>query len=481
MFSDLREFLEALEDRGELARVKRSLSPELEIPEVLRQVMYRRGPAVLFESVRGFPKWRVAGNLFGSMGRIKLALGVDELESVGRRFLEPLSAPPPMSLVEKVKSAVELFEFGKFSPKLVRGGPVREVVEEADLLSIPAFKSWPKDGGRYITYGLFITRAVNGVTNIGVYRIQILNKTEAVVHAQIHKRAADLFSQKPGCVDAAIAIGGDPALLLAGMMPSPYPLDEYLFAGVLRGSGVEVTKGVATELYIPAAAEAVVEGCVEVGDLRREGPFGDHYGVYDGGGLYPVFKAKLVARREDPIYYGTVVGKPPLEDAYMGKAVERIFLPILQFLIPEVVDINLPEYGLFQGVAIVSIRKRFPGQGKKVMAALWGLGHMMSLTKVVIVVDHDVNVHDLNQVIFAIAQRVDPQRDVVVVPGAHVDVLDTGSPTPGYGSKLGIDATRKLPEEYGGRRWPEEVEPDVEIAAGVRDVVEQVLNVASRA
>lgn len=473
MFSDLREFLKALEERGWLRRVSDPLSPELEIPEVLRQVMYARGPAVLFESVRGFPKWRVAGNLFGSLDRIRLALG--DLEEIGRRLLGPLTSPPPLTLVDKFRAAVELFELGRYAPRVVRSGPVKEVVEEPNLLSIPAFKTWPGDAGRYITFGVLITRDSRGVYNLGVYRVQILNEREAVVHAQIHKRAADLFASSPGCVDAAIAIGGDPAFLLSGIMPTPYPLDEYLFAGVLRGGGLEVTKGVASDLYIPARAEAVVEGCVDVKDLRREGPFGDHYGVYDQGGLYPVFKARALLRREDPIYYGTVVGRPPLEDAYMGKAVERVFLPVLRFLLPEVVDLNLPEFGLFQGVAIVSIRKRFPGHGKKVMFALWGLGHMLSLTKVVIVVDHDVNVHDLNEVLFAVAQRVDPQRDVVVVPGAHVDVLDTGSPTPGYGSKLGVDATRKLPEEYGGRPWPEEVAPDPEVAARVKAVVERLL------
>lgn len=474
MFSDLREFLEALEERGQLARVGNPLSPDLEIPEVLRQVMYRRGPAVLFENVAGFPKWRVVGNLFGSLDRIKLALGVEKLEEVGRRLLAPLAAPPPLTLIEKLKAVGEVIELGRFSPRLVRSGPVREVVEEPNFFSMPAFRSWPKDGGRYITYGLFVTRSLGGVINVGVYRIQVLNEREAIVHAQIHKRAAELFGRSSGCIDAAIVVGGDPALLLSGMMPTPYPLDEYLFAGVLRGGGVEVVKGAATDLYIPARAEAVVEGCVDVGDLRREGPFGDHYGVYDLGGMYPVFKAKLASRREDPIYYGTVVGKPPLEDAYMGKAVERIFLPILQFLQPEVVDLNLPEYGLFQGVAVVSIRKRYPGHGKKVMAALWGLGHMMSLTKVLIVVDHDVDVHNLDEVLFAIAQRVDPQRDVVVISGAHVDVLDVASPTAGYGSKLGIDATRKLPEEYGGRQWPEEVAPDREVAERVREVVEKI-------
>lgn len=473
-FEDLREFLEALEAGGLLKRVREELSPELEIPEVLRQAMYARGPALLFESVKGHPGWRIAGNIFGGLERIRLALGAERLEDLGRRLLEPLAGPPPVTFGEKLRAASSVLELGRYAPKLTRSAEVKEVVEEPDLAAIPALKSWPKDAGRYITYGLFITRTKAGAHNIGVYRIQIIGRREAIVHAQIHKRAAELFGQSQGCVDAAIAIGGDPALMLSGMMPTPYPLDEYLFAGVLRGEGVKVAKGESVDLYIPAKAEAVVEGCVDVNDVRKEGPFGDHYGVYDPGGLYPVFKAKALLRREDPIYYGTVVGKPPLEDAYMGKAVERIFLPILQFLMPEVVDINLPEHGLFQGVAIVSIRKRYPGHGKKVMMALWGLGHMMSLTKIIIVVDHDVDVHDLNDVLFAVAQRIDPQRDVVVVPGAHVDVLDTGSPAPGYGGKLGIDATRKLPEEYGGRSWPEEVEPDPAVAARAEEVLKRL-------
>jgi 4-hydroxy-3-polyprenylbenzoate decarboxylase len=474
-FSDLREFITALEERGWLRRVKRPLSPELEIPEVLRQVMYARGPAVLFESVRGFPGWRVVGNIFGSLERIKTALGVDRLEDAGRRALELLTGPPPLSAWDKIKAAVKLLELGRAAPRVVKRGPVAEVVEEPNLLAIPAFRSWPGDAGRYITYGLLITRGQHGITNIGVYRVQILSEREAIVHAQIHKRAADLLSSASECVDAAIVLGGDPVFLLAGAMPVPYPLDEYLFIGVLRGRGVEVMRGVSTDLYVPARAEAVVEGCIDVKDLRREGPFGDHYGVYDPGGLYPVFRAESIMRRSDPIYYGTVVGPPPLEDAYIGKAVERVFLPVLQFLIPEVVDINLPVHGLFQGIAIVSIKKRYPGHGKKVMMALWGLGHMLSLTKIVIVVDHDINVHDVREVLFAIAQRVDPQRDVVIIPGAHTDALDASSPVPGYGSKLGIDATRKLPEEYGGRKWPEELKPDPDIARRVKDAVAEIL------
>ncbi len=471
MFRDLREFLEELERNGQLRHVNEELSPELEIPEAIRQVAYRKGPALLFERVKGHEGWRIAANLFGTMERIRLALGTRRLEDLGERLTGLITSPLPTSLMDRLRALGEAIGLGKYMPRKVGRAPVKEVVEEPDLTALPAFKSWPKDAGRYITYGLLITRTSQGIYNIGVYRVQVVGSKEAIVHAQIHKRAAELFNSSRGCTDAAIAIGGDPALMLSGMMPTPYPLDEYLFAGIVRGEGVEVVEGESVDLLVPANAEIVIEGCVDTSDLRKEGPFGDHYGVYDPGGLYPTFKAKASLRRKDPIYYGTVVGRPPLEDAYMGKAVERIFLPLIRMLVPEIVDLELPEYGLYQGVAIASIRKRYPGHAKKVMMSLWGLGHMMSLTKVLIIVDEDVNVHDINEVIYAVAQRVDPQRDVVVIQGAHVDVLDTGSPVPGYGSKLGIDATRKLPEEYGGRQWPEEVRPDEEVSKRVLEAL----------
>jgi len=471
---DLREFLEALEGQGQLRRITAELSPELEIPEAIRHAAYRGGPALLFERVKGHPGWRVAGNLF-TLERIKLALGVERLEEIGERLLAPLSAPPPIALLDKLKAFAEAMSLGKYMPRAVRGGPVKEVAEDPDLTAIPAFKSWPKDAGRYITFGLFITKSASGVTNIGIYRIQILNKAEALVHAQIHKRAAELFSSSEGCIDAAIAIGGEPALMLSGMMPTPYPLDEYLFAGVVKGEGVEVTKGVATELYIPARAEAVIEGCVDVRDLRKEGPFGDHYGVYDPGGLYPVFKAKALLRREDPIYYGTVVGKPPLEDAWMGKAVERIFLPVLRFLIPEVVDLNLPEYGLYQGVAIVSIKKRYPGTGQEGHGGALGAGA------------HDVAHED--------AHRSRPRRRCAQPERGGLRARPAGRPSEGRGGDPGRPRRRPrhgLPDaglrlEAGHRRYEEApggirraelaggVEPDPEVSRKISETLRSIL------
>lgn len=258
-------------------------------------------------------------------------------------------------------------------------------------------------------------------------------------------------------MEVAIAIGGDPALLFTAVAPVPETMDEYLFAGIIRGMGIEVVKGEGVGLLVPAMAEIVLEGRM-TGEMELEGPFGDHYGYYNHPAKYPIFELELAEMRRDPIYHATVVGKPPLEDACIGKAVERVFLPMLKFLMPELVDLNMPEYGLFQGMAIASIRKRYPGQAKKAMMALWSMGQL-ALTKVLIIVDEDVNVHDLNQVLYAIATTVDPQRDVLIVPNAHVDILDHATPTPGYGSKLGIDATRKLREEYGAE-WPEEVEVD---------------------
>ncbi|ABM81274.1 menaquinone biosynthesis decarboxylase [Hyperthermus butylicus] len=477
---DLREFLEVLEERGELRRIREPLSPVLEIPAVLRRVMERRGPALLFENVKGYPGWRVAGNIFGSLERIKLALGVENLEEIGWRLVSQAWRQPPMTLGGKLRSLKEVMDLGRYTPRLVRRAAFQETVvegEKVDVSSIPAFKSWPRDGGRYITFGqVYTVDPATGVTNIGVYRVMLRPPRELVIHWQLHKRGrhAYLEAAKRGePLPVAVVVGSDPAAMLAGVMPVPYPLDKLLFAGVMAGRGVEVYR-LPNGVPVPASSELVLEGYVEPGRLSEEGPFGDHWGYYDKPTeKFPVMTVERMWIRSNPVYVGTVVGKPVLEDAYIGKAVERIFLPVIRTLLPEVVDINMPEYGVFQGVAIVSIRKTYPGQAKKVMMALWGLGQM-ALTKIIIVVDEDINVHDLNQVLWAVAAHVDPQRDVVVVPGTHTDQLDPATPVPGYGSKLGIDATRKLPEEYGGKAWPEEVEPDPQVEEEAAKVLEKL-------
>lgn len=465
---DLRESLEYLEKKGLLVRVKVEVDPHLEVAEIARRVMYRRGPTLLFENVKGYRGWRMATNLFRDLETIRDLLGLDRLEEVGERLVEPLTKSPPIGLVEKISSLSDLARLGMSLPKKVKRGDFEDnVIEPGDLDRLPIPKIWPKDAGRYITYGLTITRdSIRGITNIGVYRIQVLGRDRAVMHWQIHKRGAQTWweARRRGAekLPVAIAIGADPATMLVGALPVPYPIDKMLFASILRGSGVEVAE--LGDLLVPARAEIVIQGYVSLEELVDEGPFGDHTGYYTPPAKYPVLHIERILHRDDPIYYFTVVGKPVLEDGWIGKAAERIFLPIIKTMLPEIVDMNLPPEGLFTGgIAIVSIKKRYPGHAKKVMMGLWGLGHM-SLVKVIIVVDHDVNVHNLGQVLYAISTCVDPQRDVLIVPNAVTDELDHTSQAQGYGSKLGIDATRKLPEENYSRPWPEEVKPDEEIS-----------------
>jgi 4-hydroxy-3-polyprenylbenzoate decarboxylase len=436
--------------------------------------MMRRGPVVVFDEVAGFPGWRIVGNLFGTVERIKLALGVERLEEIGERLVSAAARAPPLSFGEKLRSLRETLDLGRYMPRLVRRPGFGEVVLEGDRVDVsllPGVKQWPREGGRYITFGqVYTVDPATGVTNIGVYRVMLRGGNEAVIHWQMHKRGRLAYStstERGEPLPVAVVVGADPATMLTGVMPVPYPMDKLLFAGFMAGRGVEVYR-LPNGVPVPAGAEVVLEGEVEPGRLAEEGPFGDHWGYYDKPHeKFPVMQVQRVWMRREPLFPVTVVGKPPLEDAAIGKAVERVFLPLLRLLLPEVVDLNLPEYGVFQGMAIVSIRKRYPGHGKKVISALWGLAQL-SLTKIIVVVDHDINVHDINQVIWAVSAHVDPQRDVVVLPHSHTDQLDPATPVPGYGSKLGIDATRKLPEEYGGREWPEEVKPDPEVAEKIR-------------
>ncbi len=456
---DLREYIDLLEKEGCLKKTGIPVNPVLEIPEILRRVMYRRGPAVLFEKIEGHPGWRVAGNLFCSLDILRKAFGVKRLEEIGERLVKPALEPPSTGIGGKLKTLGEIIGFGKFTPKRARRTPLREK-NDVTLLDLPAFKSWSGDGGRYLTYPLVFTwDPEKKITNIGVYRVMILDEKRGVIHWQIHKRGRMAFEKTGGRMKVAIVIGGDPGLLLTGASPIPFPFDKLLFAGIIRGEGVEVVE--LDGLTVPAHAEVVLTGYVDPQDLHKEGPFGDHFGYYDDPeDLYPVFHLEKVFVREDPIYFGSVVGLPPLEDAVIGKAIERIFLPLVRMIFPEIVELNLPEYGMFQGLAIVSIKKRYPGHAKKVMMGLWGTGQF-SLTKAIVVVDHDVNPSDINQLIFAISANVDPQRDVLVVPNTHTDVLDPSTRYAGMGSKLGIDATRKLREETG-KEWPQMVEVDEE-------------------
>ncbi len=461
---DLRGFLRELENRGELRRVKARVSVELEIAEILRRVA-RGGPALLFENIDGFEGWRLVGNLFSTLERVKLALGVERLEEAGERFTRLAKGPPPLTLGEKVRALREAASFGRYLPKVSKAPWKDNEWSEPDLDRIPAIKTWPKDAGRFFTFPIVITRdPETGIHHFGVYRMQVMGKNITGMHWHVHKRGAAYHERYGEEMPVAVAVGVDPVVAFTAVAPVPEGIDSYLFAGVMAGRPIQVTKG-EKGLLIPSSAELVMEGVVPPNETRIEGPFGDHMGYYTPPAPFPIFRVERMYTREDPIFHATVVGYPWLEDAILGKAVERTFLPFVKMLMPEVVDLNLPEYGLFHGLAIVSIRKRYPGHARQVAMGLLGLGQF-SLTKMVVVVDHDVNVHDLNQVMYAVASTVDPQRDVQIVENAVADELDHASSAPRMGGKMIVDATRKLKEEIG-RDWPEPVAPDPDIAKRV--------------
>ncbi len=472
----LRDYLAWLEERGLLLRIREELSPILEIPSLLRRVMYAGGPTVLVENVRGYPEWRVAGNIFRSVETFKDALGVDSLESVGERVSSLVKSPPPVSLREKFARLSEIKSMASYMPKKTRKASFNEEkIEQDPLDKLPAFKTWPGDGGRYITLGVVITRdPESGTTNMSVYRVMLASGDRAVIHWQFHKRGARAYYEawrRGEKLPVAIALGADPVSVFAGVAPVPYPMDKLLFAGMIKGKGLEVYE-LDNGLLVPATAEAVIEGYVEPGVLAQEGPFGDHWGFYDKPvEKYPVMKVEKLWRRDKPIYSGTVVGLPPLEDAVIGKIIERVFKPVMKMVFPEIVDVNFPVYGVFQGIMIVSIRKRYPWHGKKVIQGLWGVGQT-SLTKMIVVVDEFIDVHDMGQVQWAVSSFVNPARDIVILDNVHTDVLDPSSTAPGVGSKMGIDATRKLPEE-AGRDAPEIVAPDPDVEEKISGILEK--------
>lgn len=459
-YRDLREFIGALEATGELHRVKVPVSPELEITEITDRACKARGPALLFENVRGH-SMPVLTNAFGSFRRMAMALGVTDFEQVADQMRHLLNQRPPRALREKLRAGLQLWWLSSYAPKTIRSGACQEVVktEGFSLRDLPVLKCWPQDGGPFITLPMVFTRCPDtGVRNVGMYRMQVFDDTTTGMHWHVHKvgarhyrRHVELGTQMP----VAVALGGDPAMTYAATAPLPEDVDEVFFAGFLRKAPVELVPCKTVPLEVPANAEIVLEGYVNPGETRLEGPFGDHTGYYSLPDDYPVFHVTCVSHRRDPIYPATVVGRPPMEDCYMAKATERIFLPLLQLTFPEIVDINLPIEGVFHNLAIVSIRKRFPGHAQKIMHGLWGMGQMM-FTKVIVVCDEDVNVHDTSEVTWKVLNNIDPQRDITFVQGP-VDVLDHAAPQPNVGSKMGIDATRKWPEEGFKRPWPDEI------------------------
>ena len=464
-YRDLREFIQRLDKEGELKRISAEVDPVLEITEITHRVTRAGGPALLFERPKG-SKHPLLINMLGSERRVNLALEVHALDEVAARIRGFLDMQAPQGLFDKIKMLPKLAELGSFFPKTVKTGPCKEIIEtdKLDLSKFPILKCWPQDGGRFITWPLVITKnPETGKRNVGVYRMQVFDERTTGMHWQTQKHGAEHFrraraADPKGRIEVAVAIGADPVTCLAGILPIPPDLDEMMFAGFLRREPVDLVPCETLGLEVPANAEIVLEGYVNLGELRKEGPFGDHTGFYSLEGEHPVFHVTCVTHRKDAIYLTTIVGPPPQEDYYMGHAVERVFLPVMKMQYPEIVDISMPAEGIFHNLMIVAIRKSYPGHARKIMNAIWSLGQAM-FTKVLVVVDHDVNVQDYKEVVWKTLCAIDPERDAQFMFGP-MDTLDHAARMQDFGSKMGIDATRKWPSEGFRRPWPDEIKMD---------------------
>ncbi len=510
-FPDLQTFVGELEKRGQLRRVTAEVDPILEVSAIADRIMKapcpegpagapptdpvhgaRGGIALLFENVKG-SRIPVLINAFGSYARVRLALGCDDLETLAGRVQQIIKPEVPTSLLDKMKKIPELVKLASFPPKIVKRGICQEVVhtDDASLLDLPIIQCWPRDGeldpsliadrilptgttlpadtprgtGRFITLaGIYTKHPETGDRNVGMYRVQVFGERLAAMHWHMHHDGARhhrAWAARGERMPLAIVLGGESVLPYAATCPLPPTVSELLFAGFLNDGGIDLVPCRTIPMEVPANAEIVIEGWVDLGETLIEGPFGDHTGFYSLADRYPAFRVTAITHRANPIYPATIVGKPPMEDYYLGKATERIFLPLLRMIVPDIVDYHLPRFGAFHNCAFVKIRKEYPYQARRVMHAIWGAGQM-SFTKFIIVVDEHVNVHDEQEVLFQVGANVDPRRDTVIVDGP-LDILDHAAPTEGAGSKMGIDATRKWPGEGAVRRWPPETEMSREI------------------
>lgn len=472
-YDGLPGFIRALETAGELVRIREPLSPDLEIPEVIDRAckLPAGGPALLFESPKGFSAPLLA-NAFGSTKRMAMALSTPDIEDQAARIEELLHMSPPQGFGDALRTLGDLLSLRTALPKRVSDGRCREVIlrgSDASLAELPVLQCWPEDGGRFITLPVVVTKhPETGQRNVGMYRMHVYDERTTGMHWHTHKVGASHYraAQRLGRrLEVAVALGSDPAVTYSATAPLPEGVDEFLFASFLRGKSVPLVRCETVDLEVPADAEYVLEGYVEPGELRTEGPFGDHTGYYSLADEYPVFHLTCLTRARDPIYPATIVGRPPMEDCYMAKATERLFLPLLKMTLPEIVDLNLPLEGIFHNLCIVSIRKAYPHHARKVMNALWGLGQMM-FTKMIIVVDEWVNVQDLGEVIWRLGNNTDFVRDVLAFEGP-VDALDHSGQRPHVGGKIGFDATRKWPSEGHTRQWPGDIVMSPEVKARV--------------
>ena len=460
----MHEFISKLEENNELRRVSVKVDPDLEIAEIMRRSMYANGPALLFENVKG-SNIPILGNAFGSIRRLEIGLDMRDFTEIGQRIVEMTKMEIPSGILGKIKKIPEISKMAEAFPK-ESSGPITQVISsKASFNDLPILRSWPNDAGRFITLGMVATRhPETKVRNLGVYRIQIIDETHALIHWQKHKRGAqhsEITKEAGNRIPAAIVIGGEPSTIFSAIAPVPEGLDKYLFAGITQKRGIKTVRCKTIDLDVPANAEIVLEGYVDPTDLRDEGPFGDHTGYYTPVEPYPTFTLTGIMQRRDPIYVTTVVGKPILEDAYIGQVIERSFLPLIKMIHPEVIDFAMPAAGWFQGFAIISIKKRYPGQAKKVMMGAWSMGQL-ALTKIIIVVDDDINVHDINDVIWAVTTRADAARDTTIINYAPTDTLDPASPLVNLGSKMGIDATQKTASEGYTREIQKQVQVDID-------------------
>jgi 4-hydroxy-3-polyprenylbenzoate decarboxylase len=462
-YADLREFLDQLEQRGELVRVTREIDPYLEMTEICDRTLRAKGPALLFEKPKGHTI-PVLGNLFGTPERVALAMGAESVEAlrdVGRLLAFLKEPEPPKGFKDLWEKLPTFKQVLNMPAKAVKDAPCQEVVLEGDavdLAQLPIQTCWPEDAGPLITWGLTVTRGpLKERQNLGIYRQQVIGPNKVIMRWLAHRGGAldfrdwrEAHAGEPFPV--AVALGADPATILGAVTPVPDTLSEYGFAGLLRGARTEVVKCLSHDLQVPASAEIVLEGFIQPDEMAIEGPFGDHTGYYNEVERFPVFTVERITHRTKPIYHSTYTGRPPDEPAVLGVALNEVFVPILQKQFPEISDFYLPPEGCSYRMACVSMKKQYPGHAKRVMFGVWSFLRQFMYTKFVIVTDDDVNVRDWRDVIWAITTRMDPARDCVIVENTPIDYLDFASPVSGLGSKIGLDATHKWPGETA-REW----------------------------
>ena len=479
-YRDLRDFIQALEQQGELKRIQQRIDPNLEITEIADRTLRAGGPALLFEQA-GDSSIPLLANLFGTEKRVALAMGEEQAEAlrdVGKLLAFLKEPEPPKGFKDALKTLPIYRKILDMSPKLVKKAPCQQRVlqaEDVDLSRLPIQTCWPEDAGPLITWGLVTTRGpLKDRQNMGIYRQQVIGRNKVIMRWLSHRGGAldyqEWRQQHPDQpFPLAVTLGCDPATILAAVTPVPDSLSEYAFAGLLRGNKTELTKTLLSDLQIPARAEIVLEGFIYPDDMADEGPFGDHTGYYNEVDRFPVFTIETMTMRDQPIYHSTYTGRPPDEPAILGLALNEVFVPILQKQFPEIADFYLPAEGCSYRVAIVSMKKQYPGHAKRVMMGVWSFLRQFMYTKFVIVVDDDIDTRDWQQVIWAISTRVDPARDITLVENTPIDYLDFASPVSGLGSKMGLDATNKLPGETQ-REWGKPITMDPAVKQRIDDI-----------